>query len=69
LRGDHFSARCFAAQQGRHGSSNAAHAFRPQASDAITVEDQLLTRSSTGSANAFTPLLNSAIRCYPSFPR
>src|SRR5512135_334987 len=59
---DRFSAPCFAAHREGSGSSNAAHAFRLQASEAMTMYAQLLTRSSTGIDNAFTPLFNWAIR-------
>src|SRR5512135_1366237 len=59
---DRFAARCLAAHQGGSGRSNAAHAFRLQASEAFTMYAQLLTRSSTGIDNALTPLFNWAIR-------
>src|SRR4051795_3672022 len=59
---DRFSARCFSAQRPSSGSSNAAHAFRLQARLAITMYAQLLTRSPTGIAIAFTPLLSCPIR-------
>src|SRR4051794_1433332 len=59
---DRFSARCFSAHRGCSGSSNADHAFRLHARPAITMYAQLLTRSPTGIANAFTPLFNWAIR-------
>src|SRR5512135_2006291 len=59
---DRFSARCFSAHRGCSGTSNAAHAFRLHARPAITMYAQLLTRLSTGIANAFTPLLSWAIK-------
>src|SRR6266436_1538685 len=57
-----FSARYFSAQRPCSGKTSALHAFRLQASDAITMYAQLLTKLSTGIANAFTPLFNCAIR-------
>src|SRR5918998_3573578 len=59
---DHFSARYFAAHRPRSGSTRALHAFRLHARLAITMYAQLLTRSSTGITNAFTPPFNWAIR-------
>src|SRR5262249_27110959 len=43
-----FSARCSAACRGSSGTHSAAHAFRLQANEAITMYAQLLTRLSTG---------------------
>src|SRR5512135_3369701 len=59
---DRFWARCFSAHRGCSGSSNADQAFRLQASEAITMYAQLLTRLSNGIANAFTPLFSWAIK-------
>src|SRR5208282_1661437 len=44
------------------GASNALQAFRLQATDAITMYAQLLTRVSTGVVSAWTPVLSCAIR-------
>ena len=58
-----FSASCARrACRGATGTSNALHAFRLHASDAITMYAQLLTRSSTGAVSAWTPPLSCAIR-------
>src|SRR3954447_17699396 len=59
---DRFSARYFAAQRPPSGSTRALQAFRLQARLAITMYAQLLTRSPTGIASAFTPPLSWAIR-------
>ena len=59
---DRFSARCLSAHRGCSGTSYADHAFSVHARLAITMYAQLLTRSSTGIASAFTPLLSWAIR-------
>src|SRR3954454_23439197 len=59
---DRFSSPYFSPQRPDSGSSNAAHAFRLQASEAITMYAPLLTRSPTGIASAFTPPFNWAIR-------
>src|SRR3954467_15037468 len=58
---DRFSARCFSAHRPPSGNTNAAHAFRLHASDAITMYAQLLTVSPTGIAIALTPPLSWAI--------
>src|SRR5947208_993420 len=59
---DRFSARYFSDHRPPSGRTSAHHAFRLQASDAITMYAQLLTRSFTGIASAFTPPLSWAIR-------
>ena len=59
---ERFSARYFSAHRPRSGSTRALHAFRLHARDAITMYAQLLTRSSTGIASAFTPPFSWAIR-------
>src|SRR4051794_31088272 len=59
---DRFSSRYFFDHRPCSGSTRALHAFRLHASDAITMYAQLLTRLSTGIANAFTPPFNWAIR-------
>ena len=56
------SARCFAACRGVTGTSKALHAFRLQATDAITMYAPLLIRVSTGVVSARTPLFSCAIR-------
>src|SRR3954463_4765839 len=56
-----FSARYFPAHRPPSGRTRAPHAFRLQASDAITMDAQLLTRLSTGIASAFTPPFSGAI--------
>src|SRR5881227_423620 len=62
LSSDRFSARYFSAHRPDSGSTRALHAFRLQARPAITMYAQLLTRSFTGIASAFTPPLSWAIR-------
>src|SRR3954447_23672533 len=57
-----FSARYFSAHRPPSGRTRALHAFRLHAKDAITMYAQLLTRSFTGIASAFTPPLSWAIR-------
>src|SRR3954470_5842074 len=59
---DRFSSRYFFDHRPCSGSTRALHAFGLHASDAITMYAQLLTRLSTGIANAFTPPFNWAIR-------
>src|SRR3954447_26743971 len=59
---ERFSARYFSAHRPPSGRTRALHAFRLQASDAITMYAQLLTRLSTGNAIALTPPFNWAIR-------
>src|SRR5437763_4931750 len=59
---ERFSARYFSAHRPSSGSTRALHAFRLQARLAITMYAQLLTRSFTGIANAFTPPFNWPIR-------
>src|SRR4051812_33277181 len=59
---DRFSARYFSAHRPVSGSTRALHAFRLQARPAITMYAQLLTRSFTGIASAFTPPFNWAIK-------
>src|SRR3954447_3577999 len=61
-KSERFSARYFSAHRPCSGSTRALHAFRLQASEAITRYAQLLTRSPTGIANAFTPPFNWPIR-------
>src|SRR3954463_4742215 len=61
-KSERFSARYFSAHRPRSGSTRALHAFRLHARPAITMYAQVLTRSPTGLASAFTPPFNWAIR-------
>src|SRR3954447_13459989 len=59
---DRFSSRYFSDHRPVSGRTKALHAFRLHARLAITMYAQLLTRSPTGIARAFTPPFNWAIR-------
>src|SRR5438309_607808 len=61
-RSDRFSARYFSPHRPPSGKTSALHALRLHARLAITMYAQLLTRSLTGIASAFTPPFNWAIR-------
>src|SRR5271169_1289109 len=57
-----FSALWLSASGPVAGASNALQALRLQATEAITMYAQLLTRSPTGAFSAWTPVLSCAIR-------